>query len=54
VTVVKRLLGIDAPWVWTPWQLYTHLSGAERGFRTWSGPTGPRHRAIANAREPSP
>jgi hypothetical protein len=40
VTVVKRLLGIDAPWVWTPWQLYTHLSGAERGFRTWSGPTG--------------
>jgi hypothetical protein len=54
VTVVKRLLGIDAPWVWTPWQLYTHLSGAERGFRTWSGPTGPRNRAIANAREPSP
>jgi hypothetical protein len=33
VTVVKRLLGIDAPWVWTPWQLYTHLSGSEHGFR---------------------
>lgn len=41
VTVVKRLLGIDAPWVWTPWQLYTHLSRSERGFRTSSGPTGP-------------
>jgi hypothetical protein len=35
VTVVKRLLGIDAPWVWTPWQLYAHLSGPNRGFREW-------------------
>jgi hypothetical protein len=35
VTVVKRLLGIDAPWVWTPWQLYAHLSGRKRGFREW-------------------
>ena len=35
VTVVKRLLGIDAPWVWTPWQLYAHLSGPKRGFREW-------------------
>jgi hypothetical protein len=33
VTVVKRLLGIDAPWVWTPWQLYNHLSGPKGGFR---------------------
>jgi hypothetical protein len=33
VTVVKRLLGIDAPWVWTPWQLYAHLSGPKSGFR---------------------
>jgi hypothetical protein len=32
VTVVKRLLGIDAPWVWTPWQLYIHLSGPKGGF----------------------
>lgn len=53
VTVVKRLLRIDAPWVWTPWQLYTHLSGAERGFRTWSGPTAAQNRTIANARERS-
>jgi hypothetical protein len=35
VTVVKRLLGIDAPWVWTPWQLYAHLSGPKRRFREW-------------------
>lgn len=33
VTVVKRLLGINAPWVWTPWQLYSHLSSPELGFR---------------------
>jgi hypothetical protein len=38
VTVVKRLLGIDAPWVWTPWQLYQHLCGPEHGFRLWSEP----------------
>jgi hypothetical protein len=37
VTVVKRLLGIDAPWVWTPWQLYAHLSGPKGGFRALSG-----------------
>jgi hypothetical protein len=38
VTVVKRLLWIDAPWVWTPWQLYAHLSGPKGGFRAWQGP----------------
>ena len=32
VTVVKRLLGIHAPWVWTPWQLYAHLTAPERGL----------------------
>jgi hypothetical protein len=36
-TVVKRLLGIDAPWVWTPWQLYAHLSGPKGGFRALPG-----------------
>jgi hypothetical protein len=36
VTVVKRLLGIHAPWVWSPWQLYSHLSGPACGFRLWS------------------
>jgi hypothetical protein len=36
VTVVKRLLGIHAPWVWSPWQLYAHLSGPACGFRPWS------------------
>ena len=51
VTVVKRLLGIDAPRVWTPWQLYTHLSGSEHGFRTWTGRSGPQNCMIANARE---
>jgi hypothetical protein len=38
VTVVKRLLAIDAPRVWTPWQLYNHLSGPEVGFRPWPEP----------------
>jgi hypothetical protein len=38
VTVVKRLLGIDAPWVWTPWQLYAHLSGPKGGFQALPGP----------------
>jgi hypothetical protein len=40
VTVVKRLLGIRAPRVWTPWQLYLHLSAPEVGFRAWS-PSSP-------------
>jgi hypothetical protein len=43
VTVVKRLLGIDAPWVWTPWQLYLHLCGPRGGFRAWPGPTQPQN-----------
>jgi hypothetical protein len=37
VTVVKRLLGIYAPWAWTPWQLYAHLTAPELGFCAWSG-----------------
>jgi hypothetical protein len=37
VTVVKRLLGVYAPWVWTPWQLYAHLTAPELGFCAWSG-----------------
>ena len=36
VTVVKRLLGIRAPWVWSPWQLYSHLCGPVWHFRPWS------------------
>jgi hypothetical protein len=38
VTVVKRLLGIHAPWVWSPWQLYDHLCGPTWDFRPWSDP----------------
>lgn len=41
VTVVKRLLGIDARWVWTPWQLYAHLARPELGFQAWSSSTRP-------------
>jgi hypothetical protein len=41
VTVVKRLLGIRAPWVWTPWQLYVQLTAPRLGFRPWSGLPGP-------------
>lgn len=33
VTVVKRLLGVRAPWVVTPWQLCRHLRTAGSGFR---------------------
>ncbi|WP_207762399.1 hypothetical protein [Niveispirillum lacus] len=29
VTLVKRVLGIRAPWVQTPWQLYCHLGGPQ-------------------------
>jgi hypothetical protein len=56
VTVVKRLLRIHAPWVWTPWQLYAHLSGPELGFRPWSGPPARPRRAIGGqpARELRP
>jgi hypothetical protein len=36
VTIVKRLLGINAPWVCIPSQLYTHLAGPTYGFRPWS------------------
>ena len=50
VTVVKRLLGIDAPWVWTPWQLYAHLSGPEHGFTPCS-PLRPQNFAASNQRE---
>jgi hypothetical protein len=32
VTVVKRVLAIDAPWVWTPSQLYAYLCNSGRGF----------------------
>lgn len=37
VSVAKRLLGIDAPFVLTPWQLYRHLGGTR--------PVQPRPRA---------
>jgi hypothetical protein len=35
VTVIKRLLAIDAPLIWTPAQLYGHLRGPRCGFRLW-------------------
>ncbi len=41
VTVVKRLLDIHAPRVWTPWQLYAHLTAPELGFCAWSASTRP-------------
>jgi hypothetical protein len=27
VGVIKHLLAMEAPWIWTPWQLYKHLGG---------------------------
>jgi hypothetical protein len=32
VTIAKRLLGVRAPWVMTPWQLYRHLKGTGYHF----------------------
>jgi hypothetical protein len=32
VTVVKRVLAMDAPWVWTPSQLHAYLTDPGRGF----------------------
>lgn len=32
VEVVKRVLGLRAPWIFTPWQLFRHLSrGSDAG-----------------------
>jgi hypothetical protein len=31
VTIAKRLLGVRAPRVWTPWQLFCHLANAQPG-----------------------
>jgi hypothetical protein len=55
VTVVKRLLGIRAPWVWTPWQLFVHLTASELGFRACpraAPPAGERGRRPACASRP--
>ncbi|MGE4280568.1 MAG: hypothetical protein AB7G62_13350 [Magnetospirillum sp.] len=30
VEAVKRILGVQAPWVLTPWQLYLHLTKKEK------------------------
>jgi hypothetical protein len=55
VTVVKRLLGIDAPWVWTPWQLYAHLCEPKHGFRPWYEAPRPQNATVSNlSREPDP
>ena len=34
VGVVKRILGVRAPWVLTPWQLFRHLSRGPAAWRT--------------------
>jgi hypothetical protein len=34
VTIAKRLLGVRAPWVLTPWQLCRLLQGQAHGFLT--------------------
>lgn len=35
VVVAKRLLGVHAPWVHTPWQLFRHLTRARRPHAVW-------------------
>ncbi len=39
VVVVKRLLGVRAPWVHTPWQLFRHLTRA--GAPRWDRADSP-------------
>jgi hypothetical protein len=34
VAVVKRIVGVRAPWVLTPWQLFRHLSRGPAGWQT--------------------
>lgn len=38
VEAVKRVLGMHAPWILTPWQLYRRLYGSETQQRLTSGP----------------
>jgi hypothetical protein len=53
VTVAKRLLGIHAPWVWSPWQLYAHLRGPMWDFRPWwDGDAVPGPAAACAATDP--
>jgi hypothetical protein len=55
VAVVKRLLGIRAPWVWTPRQLYAHLTAPDLGFRPCSEASRPaRELARQRARASRP
>ena len=49
VTVVKRLLDILAPRVWTPWQLYAHLTAPELGFAPGQRRPGLREPIVGNA-----
>ena len=42
VTIAKRLLGVRAPWVMTPWQLYRHLKGTGYHFLELQPASGPR------------
>jgi hypothetical protein len=58
VTVVKRLLGIRAPWVWSPWQLHVLLCGPLWDFRPWPdagpeiGPEATRPAGLSAAHRP--
>ena len=38
VTIAKRLLGVRAPWVVTPWQLCRHLKSDAHGFASVAAP----------------
>ena len=47
VSVAKRLLGIRATWVLTPWDLFAHLSSdASLRWRVVSSPTFPKASAV--------
>ena len=43
VAIVKRILGIDAPGVFTPWGLFKHLSAAVERVAPWHRVDPPAH-----------
>jgi len=50
VTIAKRLLGVRAPWIMTPWQLHRHL--VSEGFRRPEIRCPSCHRYAARADRP--
>jgi hypothetical protein len=46
VSVAKRLLAVRAAWVWTPWQLFSHLVHAQPQVWRYIAPRGAHARHV--------